>query len=370
MRANAWTTLEECAYLNALKPIFLSEQENRTGIGAWVARTAGEFVKTFPVRASQFDRARLTKVRDFISNVSPQFFSSTLQKLRTWFDNHTRDCVRGTDSRHVLDLSGKANRRPLPLQPAQAYSILYYAEGTPLYEEIHDLYDKYKEGDKATIAKVKPLLKTSASKTSPAPPTNANTPPTDATTPLATDEITPPTDATTPQTDAATTQIDSAPGPKRTRSKKNSKKKAVKVVEKEAQQTPHVTKFVVFQQAIIREKVKEMSDIEADAVETLIEDRYAAAIETWESPWIPIVKGKGQEPEPEMLSEAELENKFYQRYVLILNSTQSTAHISTYLQQHRQAWAHHPSCHRRDTSFHDTQNSGHVWGTRPWIRHS
>jgi hypothetical protein len=134
------------------------------------------------------------------------------QKLRYWFGNHTRDCVRGTDSRRVLDLSGKAHRRPLPLQPAQAYSILYYAEGTPLYREIRTLYDKYKEGDKETVDALAHLFnKSSTSKTSPTPtPENGATPSqTDATTPQ-TDTATPQTDTATPQTDTATAQTDTA----------------------------------------------------------------------------------------------------------------------------------------------------------------
>ena len=101
------------------------------------------------------------------------------------------------------------------------------------------------------------------------------------------------------------------------------KKKALKVTQEETQQTSHVPKFVVFL-AIICEKLKEMSDIEANAVEMLIEERYAASIENWESLWIPVVKGKGQELQTEKLSEVELENKFYQRYVLSGPTSEAT----------------------------------------------
>jgi len=52
-----------------------------------------------------------------------------------------------------------------------------------------------------------------------------------------------------------------------------------------------------------------MSDIEADAVDTLIEERYALAMKVWESPWTGVKAGQ------ENLSEIELENKFYQTYV-------------------------------------------------------
>lgn len=62
MCGNAWTTLEEFNYLTALKTRFISEQDSRT-VGSWLAHTAGEFLKKFPLRATQFDRGRLTNVR-------------------------------------------------------------------------------------------------------------------------------------------------------------------------------------------------------------------------------------------------------------------------------------------------------------------
>lgn len=61
MRANAWTTLEECTHLESLIPKFLTQQENRT-VGSWLAGTANEFLKRFPTRAAKFDRKTLTVV--------------------------------------------------------------------------------------------------------------------------------------------------------------------------------------------------------------------------------------------------------------------------------------------------------------------
>ena len=62
MRSNAWTTVDECKYLNDLIPKFLSVQESR-GVGAWLASTATEFLKKFPLRTKKFNRESLTKVR-------------------------------------------------------------------------------------------------------------------------------------------------------------------------------------------------------------------------------------------------------------------------------------------------------------------
>ena len=279
--------------------------------------------------------------------------------------------MRGSDSHSVLDLSGKANRRPLPLQPAQAYLILYYAEGTPLYVEIRALYDKYKEGDTATIAKLAPLLaKSSTSKTSPSPAPESSAPtPQDNAVALQLNTTTPQADTTTSesnvttQTDADPTQMgsDTTPlppegsGAKKTRSRK--RKKAV--VEDNPPPTRNVPKFVVFQQAIVREKIKTMSDIESDAVDALIEERYAAAVAAWESPWTASKAGQGG------VSEVELENKFYQEYVFPTGSIRSGPHFP---QQHRQTWTLHPGCHRGNMSYHDAQDIRLVWRSLPWVR--
>ena len=65
----------------------------------------------------------------------------------------------------------------------------------------------------------------------------------------------------------------------------------------------------MFQQAIIHEKLKTVTDVETAAVEALIEERYDAAMKIWESPWLSLAKGQ------EQALDIELENKFYQRYV-------------------------------------------------------
>ena len=62
MHSNAWTTVNKCKYLNNLIPKFLSVQERR-GVGAWLASTATEFLKKFPLRTKKFNRESLTKVR-------------------------------------------------------------------------------------------------------------------------------------------------------------------------------------------------------------------------------------------------------------------------------------------------------------------
>jgi len=70
----------------------------------------------------------------------------------------------------------------------------------------------------------------------------------------------------------------------------------------------YIPPFVHFQQTLIREKLKTMSDEEAVAVESHIEDSYANAIKLWEYPWLALAKsdkpGDG------------LESEYYRKYVL------------------------------------------------------
>ena len=63
------------------------------------------------------------------------------------------------------------------------------------------------------------------------------------------------------------------------------------------------------QQAIIRKKLKTVTDVKTATVEALIKERYDAAMKIWESPWLSLAKGQ------EQALDVELKNKFYQRYV-------------------------------------------------------
>ena len=319
MHSNTWTTAEEFKYLDSLVPKFLAGQENCT-VGPWLTRTATEFLKRFPACAVQYNCEQITMVLIFShsTHISHSYRSLTLQKIRTWYGNHTRDCVRGTDSRHVLDLSGKANRRPLPLQPAQAYPILYHAKGTPLYQEIHDLHNKYKAGDETTVAKLTPLFDKSLTPETLSLPASAEddtTTPQSDTTALQTntaaaqsDAISLPSNNTTPSEDTAPPE-GTAPTGKQSRTRKPAKAKTKTKTKTKSLSDGHVPKFVVFQQAIIHEKLKTVTDVETAAIEALIKECYDAAMKIWESPWLSLAKGQ------EQALDIELENKFYQRYV-------------------------------------------------------
>jgi len=67
--------------------------------------------------------------------------------------------VKGTDAHNVLNLSGRGNCQPLPLQPCQAYSTLYYYKGSTVYWKIKDLYMLYKTSNTTTLSSLQQLFK-------------------------------------------------------------------------------------------------------------------------------------------------------------------------------------------------------------------
>ena len=195
------------------------------------------------------------------------------------------------------------------MQSSQAYSALYYREGAPIYHEIKNLYELYKSGDATTLASLRELFEqtpdddpnTTALSSPPdpdvdpskppAPPkkkrqrkrrAGAATPQPDASTPQP-DASTPQPDASTPQPDASTPQPDDPPpAPTKSTKKKRKSKKAASG----ADSAFYIPPFVHFQQTIIREKLKTISDDEAAAIERHIEDTYAYAMKVWEQPWL------------------------------------------------------------------------------------
>lgn len=77
--------------------------------------------------------------------------------------NHNRKSVTGQDnSRKVIDLSGKAHRKPTKLALHQAFSSLFYrnAKGPEgdLYREVQAAYVVYLTGDLDMAARFQPFL--------------------------------------------------------------------------------------------------------------------------------------------------------------------------------------------------------------------
>jgi len=102
-----------------------------------------------------------------------------------------------------------------------------------------------------------------------------------------------PDTATTPQPDD-TIAVTAKPS----RKKRKSKKPVASTDD-----AHYVPPFVHFQQTIIREKLKTMSDEEAEAVDRHIEDAYANSMKLWENPWLASTQAD--------ISEDEAKRKFY-----------------------------------------------------------
>ena len=294
MRRNAWTTVEEYEFLTGYIPRFVKQQEVRV-VAPLLVEVATKFLTKFPSRSAMFDQDSLVVVSQIPLLVPHPSLIPTFQKIRTWFGNHTRDSVKGDDARRVLDLSGKANRRPLPLQPAQAYSALYYKDGSTVSKEIKDLYALYKSGDPATLTYLSPLFDPANSET--ASPADSKT-----AFPASSETALPASSETTSPTNTETT----SPANAKTSTSKNTTRRRLqkaKLSTKSAKRASKVIPFIHFQQTMIHEKLKTMSDEEVVAVESYIEDSYSVAIQTWKHPWLgSAASGKAED---------KLESKYY-----------------------------------------------------------
>ena len=278
-RRGGWLTDEEFAFLNERYPRFTSSQVTNT-VGQFLSETSVAFFKSFPSRESELNHQGLILVC-FQHHVFASVCSHTKQKLRTWFGNQNRDgTTKRGGARHKLDLSGRANRRPNPLQPSQAYSSLYYLKGSPVFIEITELYRLYRSGDTATLSRYQHLFATKSATPG--------------------EEVSSTAEDTSPTAEEASTTEES--------SSNNSEPTS-----------PGLPPFVHFQQTLFREKVKTMSTHEAAAVATYIEEQHIAAVEAWERPWMTmprsskLPKGLKAAPSKSPLTHEELEMEFYQK---------------------------------------------------------
>ena len=99
MRSNAWTTVEELNFLEALIPQFVSQQEVRV-VGPWLAEKATAFFAKFPLRSAEFDRDRLTKVCFSLMGSSRSLTHSVIETTDVVWEPHPRPYQRnGRSSR-------------------------------------------------------------------------------------------------------------------------------------------------------------------------------------------------------------------------------------------------------------------------------
>lgn len=119
-----------------------------------------------------------------------------------------------------------------------------------MQKEIKELHALYTSNDEETVSRLKPLFES-------------------------------------PQPDESPSPADSeTPAPVKKKKKKTGKKKANSDTSPSPTTVDKPIPYVRFQQVIIRDKLKTMSDEEAAAVEEHIEESYAAAVAEWEKPWL------------------------------------------------------------------------------------
>lgn len=179
-----------------------------------------------------------------------------------------------------LELSGRANRRPIKLQRSQAYSVLYYKDSA-LSSEIRNLHEQYVSGHPDTVLRYQHLF---TSRPDPEVSPTA-------------DEVPPATEDTFP----APEEPPSTDGPTA-----------------QTFPTPESVPFVHFQQTLIREKIDTMTTEEAAAVDRYIDEQHAAAMVAWARPWL--TTSKASKLPKELVTsgepgvcEEQLEMQYYQQ---------------------------------------------------------
>ena len=159
--------------------------------------------------------------------------------------------------------------------------MLFYSKGSSLFKEINQVYALYKSKDPQTLARYQHLFNNVVVADGSSTPSLLARVPDEAGTPE-------PTGPDSGETSRATSDI---------------------------------PPFVHFQQTLVRDKVKTMSDAESAAVEQLIEEHYAAAINAWEHPWLKIPKATKGSKKPKKSktskdihkTDEELEAEYYQK---------------------------------------------------------
>jgi hypothetical protein len=299
MRSNAWTTLEEYHFLEDLIPkLIISRQSG--AVAPFYGETTVTFLATFPTRVEECTRKDWEKV--CFQRLRLFFLTYVAQRIRHWFGNHTRHIGKVTDSRLALDLSGRCKRQPMPLQKSQAYSALYYKEGSALSLEIKDAYRRYASGDETTVSRYKHLFKQVMD------PSNPSASGEELLSTIG--NASPSTEDILPSTEEPAVAESESPACK-------------------------VTAFVHFQQTLIREKLKVISPDEEAAVAQYIDVHYGAALAAWQWPWMATPKTSTL---PEELSSScnsglsveDLEIQYYQR---LADCVHLLVHVLTFMQE-------------------------------------
>jgi hypothetical protein len=134
---NAWTTPDQTEYLNSQRGAYKAAQaQRRESKDAFWAMVFKHWEETWPLpsltaeekAAGINEESRLDKQKEVSSmcRICPHSTQAhmTLQRLRQWFNNHTRASASSGSRRKILKLTGNKKK----LRATQVYQTLYYEE--------------------------------------------------------------------------------------------------------------------------------------------------------------------------------------------------------------------------------------------------
>ena len=166
-----WSTPDQDTYLES----FLSGLDHAkvtTGLEVEYARIAALFIVKWPAKPT-VKHQRMTSDPEVLQElaaaaqkaVSPFFgaftgtFSSVCQQIKEWYKTRRKTSAQAPQPKELLDLTGKAVRKPSPYQLHHAYSVRYFRPAnSPLRKEVDDLWER--QADKTVIDLLSPFLKT------------------------------------------------------------------------------------------------------------------------------------------------------------------------------------------------------------------
>lgn len=166
----AWATPEQVEFLKGFLPDLEREKKGH-GLTTYYTRIWKQFLSKWPTEPSEKERAaakseqqlqeladaRRKSVSPFFLLVCSTLTTTHLQQITEWFKYRKRT-LAAPQAQNLLDLSGKNNRKPIPLQFHHAFSARFHRSDETLQKEIDDLWDR--RGEESVIKLLTPFATT------------------------------------------------------------------------------------------------------------------------------------------------------------------------------------------------------------------
>lgn len=161
MGRKPWATPEQAAFLQAHLPR-LDEEKRNHGLTVFYSRVLAKFAERWePPLVPSDDEGDSSspqlkkKAYDRRERVSLVFFvpepllTALGQQITEWFKKHRKQSkppAVALQPKYTFDLTGKSARKPPPLQPYQAYSVIHsWPDQSPLHNEVQALWARRDE---------------------------------------------------------------------------------------------------------------------------------------------------------------------------------------------------------------------------------